>query len=146
MKKLNVIQIRGIRGIIIAAMVVCCLAAGFIAFPGLVFEYLWNYAASFYTIPTIGLFQGTLLWGIIVASYFTFRKNKFIVCFKSPEGLDEDELKSVFEDIKRKSEADPMLNAMIKARDLEIQKLQTKSNKEDDTQEKVLLGEDSTNK
>ena len=33
-KNLKVIQIKGIRGLILAGLVVICLAAGFIAFPG----------------------------------------------------------------------------------------------------------------
>ena len=72
-----VIQIKGVRGIILAGFIVCCLIAGFIAFPGLVLMYLWNYMTTYLqTIPAIGLFQGILLWGIILASYFLFRKEK----------------------------------------------------------------------
>ena len=35
-KNMNVIQIKGVKGIIMAAFIVICLAAGFIAFPGMV--------------------------------------------------------------------------------------------------------------
>ena len=74
-KNLNVIQIRGIKGLFIAGMVVCCLFAGFIVFPGWVWMQLWNMVSSYITnIPQIGLIQGILLWGIIIAAYFTFRK------------------------------------------------------------------------
>ena len=118
---LNVIQIRGIRGLIIAGVVVCCLAAGFIVFPGWVAMHLWNITASYIeTIPAIGLIQGVLLWGILIAAYFTFRKNKVVVCLKSPKGLDEEELKAVFADIKRQSVEDPVLQAMLKAREAEL--------------------------
>ena len=118
---LNVIQIRGIRGLIIAGVVVCCLAAGFIVFPGWVAMHLWNITASYIeTIPAIGLIQGVLLWGIFIAAYFTFRKNKVVVCLKSPKGLDEEELKAVFADIKRQSVEDPVLQAMLKAREAEL--------------------------
>ena len=118
---LNVIQIRGIRGLIIAGVVVCCLAAGFIVFPGWVAMHLWNITASYIEIiPAIGLIQGVLLWGILIAAYFTFRKNKVVVCLKSPKGLDEEELKEVFADIKRQSVEDPVLQAMLKAREAEL--------------------------
>ena len=118
---LNVIQIRGIRGLIIAGVVVCCLAAGFIVFPGWVAMHLWNITASYIeTIPAIGLIQGVLLWGILIAAYFTFRKNKVVVFLKSPKGLDEEELKAVFADIKRQSVEDPVLQAMLKAREAEL--------------------------
>lgn len=74
-KNLNVIQINGIRGLIMAGFIVTCLIAGFAVFPGLVCMHLWNLCASFAeNLPSIGLFQGLLLWGIMVAAYFTFRK------------------------------------------------------------------------
>ena len=112
-KKLNVIQIKGIRGLIFAGFVVTCLAAGFIAFPGWVCMHAWNYIANYTgSIPTIALLQGILLWGIIAGAYFTFRKDKVIVCMKSPQGLSEEELKAVFADIKKQSETDPILQAM----------------------------------
>lgn len=120
-KNLNVIQIKGIKGLVIAGLVVCCLAAGFIAFPGWVGMHVWNYLASYIeTIPSIGLFQGILLWGIIIASYFTFRKEKVVVCLKSPQGLSEEELKAVFADMKKQSLEDPILHAMMKAREAEL--------------------------
>ena len=119
--KLNVIQIKGIRGLIIAGVVVCCLAAGFIGFPGLVLMKLWNLASEYlFAMPQIGIFQGVLLWGIILASYFAFRKERVVVCVKNPQGLSEEELKSVFADIKKQSQEDPILQAMLRARDAEL--------------------------
>lgn len=120
-KNLNIIKINGLRGLIIAIMVVCCLATGFIAFPGYVAMHIWNFSAPFFNLPQIGLFQGVLLWGIVVAAYFTFRKNKMIVCIKTPQGLSEDELKEVFADMKKQAKTDPVLQAMLKARETELQ-------------------------
>ena len=120
-KNLNIIQIKGIRGLIMAGFVVCCLAAGFIAFPGWVGMLIWNIVASNTTsIPTIGIVQGILLWGILAISYFIFRKEKVVVCMKSPQGLSEEELKSVFADLKKQSLEDPILQAMMKAREAEL--------------------------
>ena len=120
-KKLNVIQIKGTRGLILAAFVVCCLAAGFIVFPGWVCMLLWNkFALYTETVPNIGLVQGVLLWGILAVSYFVFRKEKVVVCVKSSEGLSEDELKNVFSDMKKHSLDDPILRAMLKAREAEL--------------------------
>ena len=126
-KNINVIQIRGIRGLIIAGMVLCCLCAGFVAFPGLVAMVVWNYISSHISqLPSIGIIQGILLWGIIVASYFVFRKEKLVVCMKSPQGLSEDELKAVFADIKKQSQDDKIIQAMIKARETELKLNETK--------------------
>ncbi|MCM1003971.1 MAG: hypothetical protein NC408_06475 [Candidatus Gastranaerophilales bacterium] len=119
-KNLNIIKINGLRGILFAGMVISCLAAGFIAFPGYVAMHVWNYAAIALNVPQIGLLQGVLLWGIIVASYFTFRKNKVVVCIKTPQGLSEEELKEVFADMKKQSKEDPILQAMLKAREAEL--------------------------
>ena len=135
MKKMNVIQIKGVKGLILAGFVVCCLIAGFIAFPGLVSMLAWNYIASFsISVTTIGLFQGILLWGIILASYFIFRKERVIVCMKSPQGLSDEELKSVFANVKRQSLEDPILQAMLKAREAELKyKAQEKQQSEQET-------------
>lgn len=129
-KNLNIIQIKGIRGLFFAAMVVTCLAAGFIVFPGWVSMQIWNaVSAHINNLPSIGLIQGVLLWGIMIASYYTFRKDKVVVCLKTPEGLNEEELKAVFADIKKQSQDDPVLQAMLKARETELKIQKTDSEK-----------------
>ena len=45
-KNLNVIQVRGVRGLIILGMVLCCLTVGFIIFPGWVAMHIWNFIAG----------------------------------------------------------------------------------------------------
>ncbi len=135
MKKMNVIQIKGVKGLILAGFVVCCLIAGFVGFPGLLSMNIWNYMVSCgMAMPNIGLFQGILLWGIIVASYFLFRKEKVVVCMKSPQGLSEEELKAVFANVKRQSLEDPILQAMLKAREAELKyKAQEKQTNEQES-------------
>lgn len=120
-KNLNVIQIKGIKGLIMLVMVGCCLVAGFIVFPGWVAMNIWNVLASLVNnAPSIGIIQGILLWGIIVASYFTFRKERVVVCMKTPQGLNEEELKAVFADIKKQTQDDKIIQAMLKARETEL--------------------------
>lgn len=142
-KNLNIIQIKGIKGIIIAAFVVCCLATGFLVFPAWLLMNLWNYTSNFVlAMPTIGLFQGMLLWGIIAISYFLFRKERVVVCMKTPQGLSEEELKTVFADIKKQTQEDPILQAMIKAREAEIA---YKSQQNSENKEIETTSADSTN-
>ena len=118
---MNVIQIRGIRGLLIAGGAVCCLAVGFIWFPGWVLMQLWNLSASYLNnVPALGILQGILLWGIIVASYFAFKKDKLVVCLKTPQGLSEDEIKEVFSDLKEQHTQDKIIQAMLKAREAEL--------------------------
>jgi len=120
-KNLNVIQIKGVKGLIMLVMVGCCLVAGFIVFPGWVAMNIWNVLASLVkNAPSIGIIQGVLLWGIIVASYFTFRKERVVVCMKTPQGLNEEELKAVFADIKKQTQDDKIIQAMLKARETEL--------------------------
>ena len=120
-KNLNIIQVNGFRGLVIAGFVVTCLAAGFILFPGAVAMKMWNFAARhFIQLPIIGIIQGVLLWGIIVVSYFTFKKNRHIICIRSTDGLSEDELKSVFADIKNQAQNDMIIRNMLKARETEL--------------------------
>ena len=111
-KNLNVIQIKGVKGLIMLVMVGCCLVAGFIVFPGWVAMNIWNVLASLVNnAPSIG---------IIVASYFTFRKERVVVCMKTPQGLNEEELKAVFADIKKQTQDDKIIQAMLKARETEL--------------------------
>ena len=134
-RNMNVIQIKGIRGLILAGFVVSCLIAGFIVFPGWVNMQLWNYF-SLYTlaVPQIGLIQGILLWGIMLTCYFLLRKERVIVCMKSPQGLSEEELKAVFANVKKQSLEDPILQAMLKAREAELKyKAQEKQQSEQET-------------
>ena len=120
-KNLNVIQIKGVKGLIMLVMVGCCLVAGFIVFPGWVAMNIWNVLASLVNnAPSIGIIQGVLLWGIIVASYFTFRKERVVACMKTPQGLNEEELKAVFADIKKQTQDDKIIQAMLKARETEL--------------------------
>jgi len=120
-KNFNVIQIKGIKGIIYIAFIGICLAAGFGWFPGWICMQGWNYAASYITqIPSIGIFQGILLWAILAASYFTFRKDKLVVCMKASDGLSEEELKAVFADMKKQVQHDKILRDMLKAHNAEL--------------------------
>ena len=134
-KNLNVIQIKGVKGLIMLVMVGCCLVAGFIVFPGWVAMNIWNVLASLVNnAPSIGIIQGVLLWGIIVASYFTFRKERVVVCMKTPQGLNEEELKAVFADIKKQTQDDKIIQAMLKARETEL-----KLNEKDEDNKKTEI-------
>ena len=104
-----------------AFFIVTCLAAGFIVFPGWLCMQIWNIIASYtLNVPSIALLQGVLLWGIIAATYFIFRKEKVVVCMRGQEGLSEEELKAVFANIKKQSQEDPFLQAMMRAREAEL--------------------------
>ena len=120
-RNFNVIQIKGFMGIVYLAFIVVCLAAGFGWFPGWVCMKLWNLASShIINLPSIGIFQGMLLWAIIAASYFTFRKDKLVVFMNASDGLSEEELKAVFADMKKNLKNDMIIQDMINARRTEL--------------------------
>ena len=144
-KNLNIIQIKGIKGLIFAGFVVICLAAGFIAFPGWVCMQLWNIIASYTTtMPAIGIFQGLLLWGILVISYMVLRKERVVVCMKTPQGLSEEELKMILADMKKQAQEDPMYQALMKAREAELKYKQASDATVTESEE--LVKTDSSNK
>ena len=74
-RNFNVIQINGFRGLLMAAGIVACLIAGFVAFPGFVMKTVWNLVSSCSgSIPFITTMQGVLLWGITVVACLVFKK------------------------------------------------------------------------
>ena len=120
-KNLNIIQIKGIKGLLYIAFIGCCLCAGFGWFPGWLCMKLWNLASAHVEqMPVIGILHGILLWGIIAASYFTFRKEKLVVCMKAEDGLSEEELKKVFANIKQQTQNDTIIKSMLKAHEAEL--------------------------
>ena len=120
-KNLNIIQIKGIMGILYIAFIGICLIAGFGWFPGWLCMHSWNFLSSYVEqMPAIGIIQGILLWGIIAAAYFTFRKDRLVVCMKASEGLSEEELKAVFAEMKKQAQDDTFLRNMLKARNTEL--------------------------
>ena len=112
-RNMHVIQISGIKGILLAIFVVTCLAAGFIAFPAIIAMSLWNYATNYIAIPTINIWQGLMLWGIVAMTGFIINsRKKYLVAFTPKTQLSEDELNKVMERIRFQAQA-KALNSMI---------------------------------
>ena len=113
-KRARVIQVSGLRGILMMAFIGTCLAAGFIAFPAICAMKLWNYAANFAPLPLINIFQGLMLWAIVAISGFIINdKKKFIVEFQAPiQQLSEKDMEKLMERVKFQSQA-KVLNSML---------------------------------
>ncbi len=119
-KNFNVIQINGIRGLIMAGGIVACLFAGFVMFPGMVMKTVWNFiSANVGVIPQIATLQGVLLWGIVVVSYFAFRRKGFMVEFKSADDLSRDEMDEVMQRIRMERQSDILAKALMNAKKME---------------------------
>ena len=114
----KIIQISGLRGLIFAAFIVTCLAAGFIMFPAKIAMYLWNYMAlNYIAVPTISLWQGVLLWAIVAISVYTFNNNKLAISFKQPMELNEEEMRILMDRIRMQKQAQKLNTMILKAED-----------------------------
>ena len=119
-KNFNVIQINGIKGLIMAGGIVACLFAGFVMFPGIVMKTVWNFiSSSIGIIPQIATLQGVLLWGIVVVSYFAFRRKGLMVEFKSADDLSRDEMDEVMQRISMERQSDILTKALMNAKKME---------------------------
>lgn len=118
-RNLKVIQINGLRGLITACMIGMCLIAGFVCFPGFVAMHIWNFVAVKFMAPTLGLVQGIILWGILAVSYMMIRRHRFVVSFKAPDDLSDEELMQMMGNININRPNDVISQAMIKSRKLE---------------------------
>lgn len=106
----KIIQINGLRGLVMAMFILTCLVAGFVIFPGFVAMNVWNTFATF--IPKLNIYQGVLLWSIIAFILFVLNKQTFSVTFASPKELNDEEMSMLMERIKMDSQA-KMFNKMM---------------------------------
>ena len=118
-KNTKIIQISGLRGIFMLIFVATCLAAGFIAFPAIMAMYAWNYAGNFVAIPVINIYQGLMLWAIIAISGFIINdRKKFLVAFKAPGQLSDEEMKKLLDRVKVQTQAQTLNSMVLKAGDV----------------------------
>lgn len=102
---MRIIQINGVRGLLIAFFALSCLIAGFVAFPSFMLMSAWNYLAeTTQSFPLITFAQGVLLWAIIAFSFYLFTNRKFIVSVDPKPELSESEVKQIMENIKIQAE------------------------------------------
>ena len=107
------------------------LAAGFIAFPAILAMHAWNYFANMIAFPVINIYQGLLLWAIIAISGFIINdRKKFLVAFKAPDRLSDEDMRKLMERVKMQAQA-KALNSMI----LKSAKPVEKEDKVDDASE-----------
>ncbi len=109
----KVIQICGMRGILLTTFIVTCLFAGFVIFPSKMAAYLWNYVGSTYiALPQINAIQGGLLWAMTALAFYLLNNKSFAISFGQPMELSDEEMKVLMDRIKMQKQAQK-LNAMI---------------------------------
>ena len=119
-KRARVIQISGLRGILLVIFIGTCLCAGFVAFPSICAMHIWNYVANFISIPLINIYQGAMLWAIIAISGFIINdKEKFLVEFSaSNDELSEKDMQKLMERVKLQSQAQALNSMILKSSEL----------------------------
>lgn len=133
--KLRVIQISGIRGLLSAAFVVVCLIAGFVGFPALVLNKLWNHVADITgTIPYINMFQGLILWAILAVSYLILnKKQRYLVAFEPK--TNRRDIKDIINEIKSQSAE---LKKETSAQEVKIQSATKETETEEEKSKEVV--------
>ena len=118
-KNTKIIQISGLRGILMLAFAATWLAAGFTAFPAIAAMYAWNYAGNFIMLPVINIYQGLMLWAIIAISVYILNdRKKYLVAFKAPGELNDEEMKNLLERVKVQAQAKTLNSMVLKAGDI----------------------------
>ena len=146
MRKNNtkIIQIAGFRGLFMALFIGICLAAGFVVFPAKVAVYAWNYLAlNYLSIPSINLFQGVLLWAIIVMICYMANNNRMVISFAQPKQLSEEEMKRLMERIRLQAQARQLNTMVLKSE--ELKNLAQKQEREKTVDSEVSKNTDSKN-
>lgn len=130
-RKTRIIQISGIRGLIMAVFIVICLTAGFVGFPALMAMQGWNYAAEIFAFSQINMLQGLMLWAIIAISGFIINeKGKYFVSLNSAKGLQEKDVKKLMERINRQKNKHMLEQMYMKSFDMEnVEKIEKSEEK-----------------
>ncbi len=101
-KNYRVIKINGFRGILTALFIVCCVATGFLVFPGWAFMNLWNYIASFFLLmPKMQLIHGIILWSIVALTIYALNNNRFLIGFSTPPSLNDEQIRDIVSRVKQ---------------------------------------------
>lgn len=137
-KKVRMIEVRGISGILKLLFFAICAIAGFGVFPGVALMYLWNTLISANTtLPAINLLQGLLLYGICIVSYFIANKPKFSISCGSFSDLSDEELEQIFAKAKADTEKRIKMSGieLCQAKLEEIENLKKEQTEEKETKE-----------
>ena len=137
-KKIKMIEIRGIGGLLKLGFIGICLAAGFGVFPGIALMYLWNVILAANTqLPAIGIVQGLLLYGICIVIYLLRNRPKFSISCGSFSELSDDELEQIITKAKLDAEKRMKMSGfeLFQSKLEEIEKAQKQEQEEKDKKE-----------
>lgn len=101
-RKIKVVEINGLRGILFVIYVVICAIAGFILFPAWGLMQLWNLLGTYiYNLPQMSLLHGFMLYAILVLLYFATNSHRTCVGISSIK-LNKSHIASIMNDLEDK--------------------------------------------
>ena len=101
-KKVKVVEINGLRGIIVVIYAIICAIAGFILFPSWVLMQMWNFLGThIYSLPQMTLIHGFMLYAILVLFYFATNSHKTCLGISSVN-LTKSHITSIMNDMEDK--------------------------------------------
>ena len=101
-RRVKVVEINGLRGIIVVVYAIICAVAGFVLFPSWVLMHLWNFLGThIYSLPQMNLIHGFMLYAMLILMYFATNSHK--TCFGiSSANLTNSHIASIMNDIEDK--------------------------------------------
>ena len=128
----RVIQISGLRGILLGLFVASCLIAGFVGFPAFVAMHIWNFTSHYFAIPTIGFLQGLMLWAIVALIVFLVDDRKgFLTSFTLPTQMPDEEMQRIMDNIRMQTNAQIINSIIMKSQELN-KNIEEKQEKKDE--------------
>lgn len=101
----RIIEIRGIKGLLTAIFIVCCLITGFTVFPGFIAMHAWNFISLYVTdMPHMTLLHGIMLWAILFLIWFAFNGRFPSLHFGCQSAMNDEEIREFVEKIQREQE------------------------------------------
>lgn len=111
----RIIEIRGLKGLLTAIFIFCCLVTGFTVFPGFIAMHAWNLVTSYIpNMPSMHLIHGIMLWAICFLIWFAFNGKMPSMHFGCSQAMDEEEIREFVEKIQKeqgKEECDSSNNS-----------------------------------
>lgn len=101
----RIIEIRGLKGLLTAIFIICCLITGFTVFPGFIAMNIWNLIAPYITdMPQMTLLHGVMLWAILFLIWFAFKGKMPSLHFGCQSAMNDEEIREFVERIQKEQE------------------------------------------
>lgn len=99
-KNIKVIEINGLRGMLVVLYGLICAFAGFVVFPAWALMSLWNLCSVYvYNLPKMSIIHGFMLYVVFVLFYFATKSHKSCFGILSATDLSKSNIAAIMKDI-----------------------------------------------